>query len=231
MPSKMLGEALPRTRTLHERDIMLITDCPLDVEIKKRLAHSSQSASMMFQALNKAGIRRNDVHVSYLCTFRPHKGNLHETFWKKGDTASEFIAWKQGSNVRIHNSLIAELEALRHEIHMTQPKLLILSGKWALYFMTGETTVTETTKSNYGALLKWRASHLQLTKWWNYPSIHIAMPILGAASKWKLPTKQQVILQDFNRLGRLATYPRVAAEAELEPSDFFKQIQAGASNT
>lgn len=192
---------LPRPKFLRQRPIMLITDCPLDVEIKAKASYSSQSAASLFRDLGKVGLTRGFIHATYLFPFRPDKGDLGALFYKKGIFSDDqYVHWPPSKKEKIINYSYNELLTLKHEIHEVQPSFIICAGKWSLYFLTNETTFAETRRSPFGTLLKWRGSHLQFHEFWDYDKPHVLIPILPPASLWQLPEMEVVCKQDMLRL-------------------------------
>jgi DNA polymerase I-like protein with 3'-5' exonuclease and polymerase domains len=68
-----------------------------------------------------------------------------------------------------------------------------------LHFLSGETTLTETAKSLYGTLIKWRASKLTLGSFWEYDRPHILLPLIPPGAKHSLPEKKAIIDHDFKK--------------------------------
>lgn len=201
---------LPKAKFLRERPIMLIMDCPLDIEMKKNPVtklpngpFSSQSAATMFAELNKVGATRLHIQTAYLFNFRPEKGDLHALFHQTGLPPSEYTYWPQSKKESILNFAYNDLVNLREDIKTINPSLILCAGRWALYFLTGETSPVETKKSPFGTLLKWRASHLELGSFWEYDKPHIVMPMLPASASFQLPDYSLVIKQDYLRAGIL----------------------------
>ncbi len=183
--------------------ILYLTDCPLQNEVDKELAYSSQSAKNDFAGLEKAGIPRGVVHATYSFNFRPDAGELSAIFWRKGVPVDGYVPWGEEKNCFILDYAFNELKRLRSEILQSKPKLIICSGKWSLYFLTGLTSQKDTAKSSYGTLMKWRASSLKLSPWWEY-SDAIVMPILPISSKFQLPGLQYLVQWDLKRIGKIA---------------------------
>lgn len=195
---------LPKAKFLRERPILLISDCPLDLELKQKSAFSSQSAATQFAELNKVGATRLNIHAAYLFNFRPEKGDLSALFHSTGLPPSEYTYWPQSKKDSILNFAYNDLLNLREDIKQINPSLIICTGRWALYFLTGETSVAETKKSPFGTILKWRASHLKLGSFWQYDKPHVVIPILPASAAYQLPEYAMVIKQDYIRTGILA---------------------------
>lgn len=225
---------LPKGKFLRERPIMLLTDCPLALEMQKKLSYSSQSASMMFSDLGKVGVGRLNIHASYLFNFRPEKGDLSALFHMPGLPVTEYTAWPQAKKDSILNFAYNDLVNLREEIAEVQPSLIICAGRWSLYFLTGETTLTETKKTQYGTLLKWRASHLELGSFWDYDKPHVVVPILPAQATWNLPDYAMVMRQDLVRIsilskaaiaGEILPYTEAGRNFQFIVEPTFKQVK------
>lgn len=199
-----LLQYLPKAKFLRKRPIMLITDCPLELDIKNKKDYSSQSAANLFSYLGKYGCGRLNIHAQYLFQFRPEKGDLGALFHQTGLPVSEYTYWPQSKKDHILNFSYNDLINLREDIKAVDPQLIICAGKWALYFLTGETTVTETKRSPFGTLLKWRGSHLKLGSFWEYDQPHVVLPILPGNSLYQLPEYKPAYTQDFARAGMLA---------------------------
>lgn len=195
---------------------MVVLDTPTADEIKGGLAYSSQSARMLFNDLAKAGIPRSDIHATYLAPFRPPEGDFNAFFHHDGLTLRDYSSFYTKVSkvpVEVLNYAFKELENLKDEIKLVQPDIIICAGKWSLFFLTGETSKTETLKSDWGTLLKWRASQLELGTFWEYEKTHVVIPILPPTAKWKLSSYTSIILQDFNRCGLLYKECKKSPEA------------------
>jgi DNA polymerase I-like protein with 3'-5' exonuclease and polymerase domains/uracil-DNA glycosylase len=224
---------LPRAKFLRQRPVMLITDCPLDLEVKNKSPFSSTSASSLFSELNRVGVTRGHIHATYLFSFRPEKGDIAALFHRDGLPQSEYVHWPNSKKDWIINYGYNELLTLREEIKTVEPSLIICAGRWSLYFLFGEDiSFRETKKSPFGTLLKWRASHLQLNNWWDYQREHVLIPILPPNSAWQIPDKAAVIKQDLTRLsfvGRAAIAgnitPYVKREENFITQPTFEQVK------
>lgn len=194
---------LSKAKFLRQRPVVVIGDCPLDLEMKSGKAFSSQSSGLLFSELGKVGVSRLHIHALYLFNFRPEKGDLSALFHTPGLPVSEYTAWPQSKKDSILNFAYQDLLNLREDIKEINPSLIICTGRWAMYFLTGETTVADTKKSPWGTLLKWRASHLKLGKFWNYDKPHVLIPILPQQAIWNLPEYRLTIQQDYLRTGIL----------------------------
>jgi DNA polymerase-1 len=211
---------IPKAKFLRQRSIMLIADCPLEQEVKKKAAFSSQSAASMFNELNKVGVQRLHIHTSYLFNFRPEKADLNALFHITGLPVSEYTFWPQSKKDSILNFAYNDLINLREEIKEVNPSLIICTGRWALYFLTGETTLADTRKSPWGTLTKWRGSHLQLGSFWEYTDPHVVLPIYPPTAAFQLPEQSVVIRQDYIRAGILS---KAAVQGNIR--DYVEHLQ------
>lgn len=195
---------LPTPTHIRECPVMLITDCPLANEIQVKTGYSSQKAKIEFMELSKVGIPRTAVHATYLMNFRPEKGELSALFWNKTlDSVDGYVSWGSEKNCFILDYAFNELQRLKEEIHRTKPELILISGKWSLFFLTNVVKLLDTKKSSYGTLLKWRASSLSLSPWWEYEQEHIVFPMLPIDSRFSLPDNQYLVKWDMERIRNL----------------------------
>ncbi len=192
---------LPAVTRLRECPVMFISDCPLANEIANKEGYSSQKARIEFAELAKIGIPRTAIHATYLFNFRPDKGELSSLFWNKTlDSAEGYVSWGKEKNCFILDYAYQELQRLKEEIHTTKPEIIIITGRWSLFFLTDLTKSLDTKKSAYGTLMKWRASSLGLAEWWDYSNTHIVFPMLPIDSRYTLPDVQYLIKWDMERL-------------------------------
>ena len=192
---------LPTVTRLRECPVMFISDCPLANEISNKEGYSSQKARIEFAELAKIGIPRTAIHATYLFNFRPEKGELSSLFWNKSlDSAEGYVSWGNEKNCFILDYAYHELQRLKEEIKTTKPEIIVISGRWSLFFLTALTKSVETKKSTYGTLMKWRASSLELSEWWEYQELHIVFPMLPIDSRYTLPDVQYLIKWDLERL-------------------------------
>jgi DNA polymerase I-like protein with 3'-5' exonuclease and polymerase domains len=194
---------IPSAKFMRNCPVLFLKDCPLASEVEKEIGYSSQEAKKELEALQGAGIPRGAVHTSYCFNFRPDDGELSAIFWRKGLPVEGYVPWGEEKNSFILDYVFNELKRLRAEIQQSKPKFIICSGKWSLYFLTGLTTYKDTAKSSFGTLMKWRASSLQLSDWWDYPTDCIVMPILPLNSRFQLPSLQYLVQWDLKRIKKI----------------------------
>jgi DNA polymerase I-like protein with 3'-5' exonuclease and polymerase domains len=190
---------IPRSPSVSARKVLVILDSPTEVETRSQLAFSAPSAKELSMHLHKAGLGRDVVHMTYLFNFRIPKGDPKDLFHTAGLAVTDYHSWEQSKKESLLNFAHNTLKNLRDEIHSVSPDLIICTGRWGLYFLSGETSVLETAKSPYGTLIKWRASKLKLGSFWNYDKPHILIPILPPSAKHQLPEKKKIIEHDLSK--------------------------------
>jgi len=190
---------IPRSPSVTSRKVMVIIDSPTEVETRSKLAFSAPSVKELSMHLHKAGLGRDALHMTYLFNFRIPGGDPRDLFHTAGLPVGDYHSWEQSKKDSILNFAWNTLKNLRDEIHSVSPDLIICTGRWGLYFLSGETSVLETTKSPYGTLIKWRASKLKLGSFWDYEKPHILMPILPPSAKHQLPEKIKIIEHDLSK--------------------------------
>ena len=196
---------MPQPRFLRPKPVLLLADHPLEHELKSKESFSSQSAGALFSALGKVGVNRLHIHATYLFPFRPEAGDLNAIFYQTGLPPSEYIHWPQSKKDFILKFALADLQHLKEIIHEVQPSLIICTGRWGLYFLSGLTSYADTKRSPYGTLLKWRASHLELGTFWDYKVPHVLLPLMPPMAVHTIPEYSIVLQQDFQRAGVLGT--------------------------
>lgn len=190
---------LPRSPSVTPRKIMVVIDHPMEVEARSKLAFSAPSVKELFSHLFKVGIGREKIHATYLFNFRIPGGDPRDLFHSPGLDVSDYTLWTQSKKDCILNFAWNTLKNLREEIHAVQPDFIICTGRWGLYFLSGETSLADTTKSPYGMLIKWRASKLKLGSFWEYDHPHILMPLLPPSARHQLPEKKAIIEHDLGK--------------------------------
>lgn len=185
----------------NSRPVLVISDTPLEAEMKSKQGFSAPSHKELLSSLVSAGIKGSDIQTTYLFNFRIPKGDIEDVFHKDGLPVADYISWSQSKRDSLLHVAYYTLANLRYTIKLIEPSLIICTGRWGLYFLSGETTFLETKKSPFGTLLKWRASNLQLGSFWKYDKPHTLVPIIPPSAKFRLPEYDKIRQQDFKRLG------------------------------
>lgn len=142
---------------------------------------------------------------------------LHE---KENDYVEEDIFYKLDNqkDVFVSNRLWNEFQKLLNEIRLVKPKLIIVTGKWSLFFLTGCTSLTTNMgnakdRKPLGGLNKFRSSILSPSQEWNLNYIEnavedeieylspIIVPIFHTIHSMSMPDKLSTMVLDIEKLG------------------------------
>lgn len=167
---------------------------------------------------NTAKLGVDHVCYTYLSLQRPKEG---DSDWAKsvvnkksiptGEEQSYFqCEWLK--DTWVSSAVWKELQDCLEQIRQVQPKLIVIGGKWALFFFatlldgneTQLTTIarTKTTfkrKIFFGELNKYRASLLKPFEALQLPEC-VVVPILNPAFHWAIPDKEFIIKKDYERV-------------------------------
>ena len=178
-------QALRQDRILRPAKILVVMDCPLKVEMERGKAFSAPSLkSGLFMPMRNAGIKRQDVQLTYLTNFQADFPSLF--YDKDSETGRDFSHLTDHKDLYVKNFFMAAIKRLKTEIALVQPNVIVTTGKWSLLILTAVSTYAETTRSQYGAILKWRGSHLKLAHSFGYTKPHVVIPVLPPHSHFML---------------------------------------------
>jgi DNA polymerase I-like protein with 3'-5' exonuclease and polymerase domains len=168
------------------------------------------------------GIISTDIYQTYL-DYEPFtEGNfdyLREVRKRKGlstvedevylvdeeEPGTRWYKLEHQKDVYISERLYKELQGLIEEIRTVKPKLVVVTGKWSLFFLTGLSSVAQTQgnhkdKKPLGALNTYRASILEPHEIYKLPPT-VVVPIFHTVHAMGMPDKVPVINMDLQRLG------------------------------
>jgi hypothetical protein len=167
---------------------------------------------------NNAKLGVDHVCYTYLSLQRPKEGDSDWTksvVNKKSIPAGEEDSYFQCEWLKdtcVSATIWKELQDCLEQIRQVQPKLIVIGGKWALFFLatlldgseTQLTTIarTKTTfkrKIFFGELNKYRASLLKPFTALQLPEC-VVVPILNPAFHWAIPDKDFIIKKDYERV-------------------------------
>lgn len=167
------------------------------------------------------GIKKTQIHTTYLDY--SYFGNIDGNF----DFNKEVVRTKdrvEGENyvqIPVHKNLYVserlynEFSALLSEIKKVNPKLIIVVGKWSLFFLTLRSTLSETagtkvTKKPLGSLVKFRASLMDIHEVWGDSEKRIVFPMWHTIHSISMPDKIHIFENDLLRVG--ATFHTIMSE-------------------
>jgi hypothetical protein len=190
---------------------MVIVDYPIQNEVERDCAWSGASHLSLLSDLAKAGIPQRFIHTTYLSYERPDKDSYDwatDFCKKKGlETKPHYLQLEHQKDLYVSPELMLEFQMLVNEIAKVEPKLIIVAGKWSLFFLSGKVSYTATQGSGksqkpLGGLSKYRAS-LETT--WGGLGLpeNIMLPLLPPVTKQRSPDKIPVMQWDCLKAGDL----------------------------
>ena len=137
--------------------------------------------------------------TSYLIKGEPEVGQDLELI--------QFHKIEHQKDVYISHRLFLELTALLREIELVQPKLIIVTGKWSLFFLTGCTTLVQTAgnakdRKPLGGLVKFRSSVMQPNEVFGIKDT-ILVPIYHTVNASGMPDKVPIMELDIQKIGAM----------------------------
>ena len=218
-----------------KKDIMVINDVPIRNEIEKSLPYSATSNLNMFTALRKGTvdvygeaaapnpypIKQKDIWPTYLDYSYYGEGEVennwdfNKEFRKRKDLEVhgdryfiedvEYFHLPHQKDVYVAKRLWDCIQGLIEEIKEVEPKLIICTGKWALFFLTGCTSLTKNlskpgTVIQFGGLATFRSSVMQLHECWGIAAEHVLVPIYHPVNAFSMPDKMYVMDLDIQKL-------------------------------
>ena len=223
---------LERKEPTRPKDVMLINDIPVKTEVEQEEKFSSISNMNLITSLRTGKVNQYDrtpsthkgiistaIHSSYLnySSFTDSNFDFKNDFKKRKDlqVLDNKLVDKDGNiyfkldnqkDVYVYESLWKEFQALLTEIRIVQPKLIIVTGKWTLFFLTGCTSLVTNQgnakdKKPLGGLNKFRSSILQISECWDIKHKCILIPIFHTINAMAMPDKVFIMELDIQKLG------------------------------
>lgn len=192
------------------------------------------------------GISPLKIHTTYL-SFEPfEEGNFDwGNYWKKRKDVREIlengeiflvpIEDFQGSALEnsfykiphqkdlfVHKNLFDNIIGTLEEIKKVNPKLVILTGKWATFLLTGISSLAENYSKKVrdkplGCIMKYRGSILSIHPTWELEVDCVVMPIIHPVNIWTMPVKIPIMLNDIHKLCWMFYV------LQEQPTSFFKE--------
>jgi DNA polymerase I-like protein with 3'-5' exonuclease and polymerase domains len=135
-----------------------------------------------------------------------------ETYFDSTDT--EFYKLENQKDVFVAERLWTEFQHLLIEINLVKPKLIILTGKWSLFFLTGCSSLVSNLgnakdRKPLGALNKFRSSIMSPSECYDLNYIEegeetfspILIPIFHTLHAISMPDKLSTMVLDIEKLG------------------------------
>ncbi len=167
---------------------------------------------------NTAKLGVDHVCYTYLSMTRPEEG---DSDWTKSVVSKKFIPQGEEDNfvqcewlkdTWVSQKVWKGLQDCLERIRQVQPKLIVIGGKWSLFFLAtlldgnesqlttiARTKTTFKRKIFFGELNKYRASLLKPFDALQLPEC-VVIPILNPAFHWVVPDKEKIIKKDYERV-------------------------------
>jgi len=206
------------------KNVMVINDIPVQTEIKSGDKFSATSNVSLLTSLRTGkinnwskevtdntykGIKSTDIFTTYLSYNYFEEGSydfrLEIVKGKDKVEGREYFKLEHQKDVWVMASLWKQFQALLTEIEKVQPKLIIVTGKWTLFFLTGCTSLI-TNQGNHkdkkilGGLSKFRSSVLQLHECFGIKDV-VLVPVWHTVHAMSMPDKLVVMQLDIEKLG------------------------------
>lgn len=219
------------TRSYEKRDVMYINDYCLVHEQESGRAYSESSSTELKDQIAKAAILESkgkeqrlflsseEICYTYLSTERPA---ADDSDWKNSIVSKRMIPEGETyyqipylKDVWISKKVGQQLNALINQIKEVQPKLVIIGGKWSLFFLASlyaapdtqlvtiaGTKNTPKKKQYFGGLNKYRSSLLCFHSAYELPDT-VLLPILTPSFQWIVKEKQEIINKDYAKIAQI----------------------------
>lgn len=135
--------------------------------------------------------------------FYVEKGTLVLT--EKSIPYKTFYRLPQFKDIFVSYRLLKQIEGLIEEIRLVQPKILVVTGKWSLFFLTAITTLSQNMgtpkdRKPLGGLVKYRVSMMRPHAALELPDM-LLLPIYPPNIANSMPDKVPVMELDVQKIG------------------------------
>lgn len=210
-----------------QKNVMVINDVPVKNELENNEPYSSASNLNLLNSFktgkvynwsktnsNFSGIKLSDIFPTYL-DYDYYGQDSVETNYdfnkevKKKDQIEDgevFHKIPHQKDVWVSDRLWNQIQSLLEEIRKVEPKLIILTGKWSLFFLTGEVSLVQTagTKKDpkpLGGLVTHRSSAMSIHACWGeFAHDPLVVPIYHTVHANGMPDKIPVLEIDLQKL-------------------------------
>lgn len=164
-----------------------------------------------------------EKNFDYLKEFRKKKGLIEDVYegfstFNDEETNGIFRRLDHQKDCYISERLWYCLQGLLEEIRLVEPKIIVVTGKWALFLLTGCTTLTQTQgnakdRKPLGGLTKFRASIMQPHSCWNL-SETLLIPIYHPVNAMGMLDKVAIMELDIQKIGWM--YHKIKEDGDLK---------------
>ena len=211
-----------------QKQVLIINDVPVKNEISNGDTFSAISNMNLLTAFIKGGLNDPDkdankipygsIGTTYLDYTYYGEGEIegnfdfNKDFRKRKDLDDrlclaevQFHHLPHQKDVYISDRLWQCLQSLLFEITSSKAKLIVTTGKWTLFLLTGCSSLASNTSKPsapkpFGALAKFRASILQIHECWNIEHKHVFIPMYHTVNIISMPDKVFIFNYDIERI-------------------------------
>ena len=203
---------------LSSADLMVVKGYPDTTSLKCNTPYTGQSSAFLVSSICKeVGLRGAQLAKEYVFTARPPKGDL-ET-WMRPDDLDEDTDGLTYPSVKLDPSVVmsflpfafSQMVNSRARIQKINPKIIVAADKWALFLLTGQTSLADIQKTRNGVQSAYRGSQMTLASWWGLGDDVVVLPMMPPEFYLQNRTQMPLHLQDCRRLG---DYYRALKEGE-----------------
>jgi uracil-DNA glycosylase len=184
-------------------DVMVISDHPIEDELSSDIPWSGYTNRQVLHNLASRGVPISRVHQTYL-SYEKIPNDWQEDITRT--SSEDYFQWPHCKNTFYSRDIFKLLEELKAEIKAADPKLILVFGKWSLFFLTGRVTLSKTQntlksfKPN-GGLATFRGSLLPLLSEFGISAV--VFPMLPQSMLYREPKKAPILSWDFDKAGRI----------------------------
>lgn len=215
---------LVRPKFPKEKTVMVVNDMPVKAEIDTGERFSSVSNLNFLTSLRTGklyregkermeqgykGINATDIYPTYLFMEQYQKNNFD---WvedivsgKSKQPDVEYFKLDNHKDVWVTKSVWCSFCGLLEEIEKVKPKLIIVTGKWSLFFLTGCVSLKTNQgswkdKKTLGGLSKFRASILQSSECFKLHDL-VIFPLWHTVNILSMAEKAYIFQLDIEKVG------------------------------
>jgi hypothetical protein len=213
---------IERPRYPKQRNVMIVNDQPTKKELEEEEKFSAPSNINLLTSLrtgrvtnytNEPSTHKGIILTDIFTTYLDYEGFVEGNF----DYSKEVVKGKSREEGQVYHQLLSQkdtyvadrlwnqFQSLLEEIRTVQPKFIIVTGKWSLFFLTGVVTLAQTAgnakdRKPFGGVVKYRSSILQPHEVFGLQQT-IVMPIYHPVNAIGMPDKAPIMQLDMEKIG------------------------------